>query len=101
MACKMARWKTLAHLVRRFKISQIYQHFGMKSLKNSDLKDFSKLNLKNLGVLFFRHLDMHRLLLIVLLISVFAVQSQERLWFEEINIDDGLSQSSILCMVQD
>jgi diguanylate cyclase (GGDEF)-like protein/PAS domain S-box-containing protein len=35
------------------------------------------------------------------LLSIFSVNAQDRLWFEEINIEDGLSQSTILCMYQD
>ena len=35
------------------------------------------------------------------LLSVFLIHAQERLWFDEINIDDGLSQPTVLCMIQD
>lgn len=40
-------------------------------------------------------------LLVILGFSVFSIQAQDRLWFEEITIEDGLSQSTILCLYQD
>lgn len=44
----------------------------------------------------------HKVIILVfcLLVTVF-VKSQERLWFDEINIDAGLSQPTVLCMLQD
>jgi len=39
--------------------------------------------------------------LVFLWVSVFSLKAQDRLWFEELNIDDGLSQSTILCLIQD
>ncbi len=34
-------------------------------------------------------------------LTAFSIHAQERLWFDEINIDDGLSQPTVLCMIQD
>ena len=40
-------------------------------------------------------------LLLFCLLTVFSLHAQERLWFDKINIDDGLSQSTVLSMLQD
>ena len=38
---------------------------------------------------------------IFFLLLAFSIHAQDKLWFDEVNIDDGLSQSTILSMIQD
>jgi diguanylate cyclase (GGDEF)-like protein/PAS domain S-box-containing protein len=40
-------------------------------------------------------------IVIFCLLFMVSVKAQERLWFDEITIEDGLSHSTILCMIQD